>query len=38
MVSAIIGSMAGVALILLKKREWASRSAHGPYIAMAATV
>jgi leader peptidase (prepilin peptidase)/N-methyltransferase len=38
MVSAIIGSMAGVALILLKKREWASRLPYGPYIAMAATV
>jgi leader peptidase (prepilin peptidase)/N-methyltransferase len=38
MVSAIIGSMAGVALILLKKREWASRLPYGPYIALAATV
>jgi leader peptidase (prepilin peptidase) / N-methyltransferase len=38
MLSAVLGSMAGVALIVLGKREWSSRIPYGPYIAMAATV
>jgi len=38
MLSSIIGSCVGVALILLRKREWSSRLPYGPYIALAATV
>ena len=36
MVSSMIGSVTGVALILLRKREWSSRLPYGPYIALAA--
>jgi len=36
MVSSIIGSVVGVTLIVLGKREWSSRLPYGPYIAMAA--
>lgn len=38
MVSSIIGSIIGVALILVKRREWSSRLPYGPYIAVAATL
>ena len=36
MVSAIIGSMVGITLIVFKKQEWSSRLPYGPYIALAA--
>jgi leader peptidase (prepilin peptidase)/N-methyltransferase len=38
MASSVIGSVAGVALILLRKREWSSRMPYGPYIALAAVI
>ncbi|MEI8043788.1 MAG: prepilin peptidase [Verrucomicrobiota bacterium] len=38
MVSSIIGSVVGVALIALRKREWSSRLPYGPYIAAAAAL
>ncbi len=36
MFSAVIGSIVGVSLILLRKQEWSSRLPYGPYIALAA--
>jgi leader peptidase (prepilin peptidase)/N-methyltransferase len=36
--SAILGSIVGVGLIALGKREWSSRIPYGPYIAVAATI
>jgi leader peptidase (prepilin peptidase)/N-methyltransferase len=36
MVSSVIGSIVGVALILTKKQAWSSRLPYGPYIALAA--
>ncbi|HXS69568.1 MAG TPA: prepilin peptidase [Candidatus Polarisedimenticolia bacterium] len=36
MVSSIIGSLVGISLILMRKREWSSRLPYGPYIALAA--
>ena len=36
--SSLIGSAAGIALILLRKREWSSRMPYGPYIALAAVI
>ena len=38
MVSSIIGSIVGIALIALRKREWSSRLPYGPYIAAAAAL
>ena len=38
MASSLIGSVAGIALILLRKREWSSRMPYGPYIALAAVI
>jgi leader peptidase (prepilin peptidase) / N-methyltransferase len=38
MVSSIIGSVVGVTLIALGKREWSSRLPYGPYIALAAVL
>jgi len=38
MVSSIIGSAVGVAMILLGRREWSSRLPYGPYIALAAVL
>ena len=38
MVSAIIGSVVGVTMMVLKKDEWAGRLPYGPYIAIAAVV
>jgi leader peptidase (prepilin peptidase)/N-methyltransferase len=38
MFSAILGSIVGVALIALGRREWSSRIPYGPYIALAAIV
>ena len=38
MASSIIGSVAGLVLILARKREWSSRMPYGPYIALAAVI
>jgi leader peptidase (prepilin peptidase)/N-methyltransferase len=38
MVSSMIGSLVGVALIALGRREWSSKLPYGPYIAVAATI
>ncbi|KAF0176821.1 MAG: Peptidase A24A domain protein [Limisphaerales bacterium] len=38
MVSAFIGSVVGVTLIVCKRREWSSRLPYGPYIALAAVI
>jgi leader peptidase (prepilin peptidase)/N-methyltransferase len=38
MVSSIIGSAIGLALIVMRKREWSSRLPYGPYIALAAAI
>jgi leader peptidase (prepilin peptidase) / N-methyltransferase len=38
MASSLIGSVAGIALILARKREWSSRMPYGPYIALAAVI
>jgi leader peptidase (prepilin peptidase)/N-methyltransferase len=37
-VSACIGSVVGIALIALRRREWSSRMPYGPYIALAAAI
>ena len=37
-VSALLGSVVGVTLIVCKKREWSSRIPYGPYIALAAVI
>jgi leader peptidase (prepilin peptidase)/N-methyltransferase len=36
--SSVIGSLAGVALIVMRKREWSARMPYGPYIAVAAVI
>ncbi len=36
MVSSIIGSIVGISLIVMRRREWSSRLPYGPYIAVAA--
>jgi len=36
MFSSMIGSVVGITLIVLRKREWSSRLPYGPYIALAA--
>jgi len=36
--SSLIGSAVGIALIVLRKREWSSRMPYGPYIALAAAL
>jgi len=38
MASSLIGSAAGILLILMRKREWSSRMPYGPYIALAAVI
>ena len=38
MISSMIGACVGVALIIMRKREWSSRLPYGPYIALAAAV
>jgi leader peptidase (prepilin peptidase) / N-methyltransferase len=38
MVSSVIGSLMGIALIAVRKREWSSRLPYGPYIAVAAAI
>jgi leader peptidase (prepilin peptidase)/N-methyltransferase len=38
MVSAMIGSVIGIGLIVMHKREWSSRLPYGPYIAVAAAI
>lgn len=35
MISSVLGSLVGVAFILMRRREWSSRIPYGPYIAMA---
>jgi leader peptidase (prepilin peptidase)/N-methyltransferase len=37
MASSVVGASVGVALIVLRRREWSSRLPYGPYIALAAT-
>jgi leader peptidase (prepilin peptidase) / N-methyltransferase len=36
--SSVIGSVTGVALIVMRKREWSARMPYGPYIAVAAVI
>jgi leader peptidase (prepilin peptidase)/N-methyltransferase len=36
--SSILGSLAGLALIVLRRRDWSARLPYGPYIAVAAVV
>ena len=36
--SAVIGSLVGIALIVVNKRSWSSRMPYGPYIAIAAVI
>jgi leader peptidase (prepilin peptidase)/N-methyltransferase len=38
MISSVIGSVVGIVLIALQKREWSSRLPYGPYIAVAAAI
>ncbi len=38
MISSVIGSIVGLALIVLGKRAWSSRLPYGPYIAVAAAI
>lgn len=38
MVSSMIGSLVGITLIVLGRREWSSRLPYGPYIAVAAVI
>ena len=38
MVSSMLGAVVGVALIVLRRREWSSRMPYGPYIALAAAI
>lgn len=38
MVSSMIGSLVGLSLIVLGRREWSSRLPYGPYIAVAAVI
>lgn len=38
MASSVIGSVVGITLILMRKREWSSRLPYGPYIALAAVI
>lgn len=38
MASSVIGSVVGITLIVLRKREWSSRLPYGPYIALAAAI
>ena len=38
MVSSVIGSLVGITLIVVGKREWSSRLPYGPYIAAAAAI
>ncbi|MCW5553541.1 MAG: prepilin peptidase [Verrucomicrobiae bacterium] len=37
-ISSLIGSLVGVALIVMRRREWSSRLPYGPYIALAAVI
>jgi leader peptidase (prepilin peptidase)/N-methyltransferase len=38
MLSSMIGATVGVALIVMRRRQWSSRMPYGPYIALAATI
>jgi leader peptidase (prepilin peptidase)/N-methyltransferase len=37
-ISSVIGSIVGVALIVMRRREWSARMPYGPYIAVAAVI
>ncbi len=37
-ISSVLGSLAGVGLILMRRREWSARMPYGPYIAAAAVI
>jgi leader peptidase (prepilin peptidase) / N-methyltransferase len=38
MISSVIGSIVGLGLIVMRKREWSARLPYGPYIALAAAI
>jgi leader peptidase (prepilin peptidase) / N-methyltransferase len=38
MISSMIGAVVGIALIIMRRREWSSRMPYGPYIALAAAI
>jgi leader peptidase (prepilin peptidase)/N-methyltransferase len=38
MVSSLVGSVVGVTLIVMRRREWSSKIPYGPYIALAAAI
>jgi leader peptidase (prepilin peptidase)/N-methyltransferase len=38
MISSVIGSIVGLVLIVMRKREWSARLPYGPYIALAAAI
>jgi leader peptidase (prepilin peptidase)/N-methyltransferase len=38
MASSVLGSVVGISLIVMRKREWSSRLPYGPYIAVAAAI
>ena len=38
MISSMIGAVAGVTLIAMRRRQWSSRMPYGPYIALAAVI
>ena len=38
MISSVIGAVAGVTLIAMRRRRWSSRMPYGPYIALAAVI
>src|SRR5208282_3071959 len=38
MISSMIGAVIGMALIVMRRREWSSRMPYGPYIALAAAI
>jgi leader peptidase (prepilin peptidase)/N-methyltransferase len=38
MISSMIGAVAGITLIAMRRREWSSRMPYGPYIALAAAI
>jgi leader peptidase (prepilin peptidase) / N-methyltransferase len=38
MLSSMLGAVVGIALIVLRRRQWSSRMPYGPYIALAAAI
>ncbi|MRR33043.1 prepilin peptidase, partial [bacterium] len=38
LVSSVLGSLVGVSLIVMRRREWSSRIPYGPYIAIASVI